>query len=311
MCKNISRMMFFHLPAFIFLLILNATSLLNGQPGVFPEDPAQAVKQYLQAIYARDYRAAYRLTSAEDRKLKSESDFLRENHSFSGVGLELTRKLADMIEWRDIRTEIQGDKATVTFTAKIPNASAPALRTLLLDFDPQRLSHLSKAAKQALIAKLEDLWSKGELPVIEGEESWDVVKEPAGWLVFLNWAGTIHVQFEAELKHRLPWQFWPVQKEVLAKPGQTLLAVYRAKNLSDKPVTAKARHIEEPKELAEEYLEIIQCFCLVETTLKPGEEKELPLVFRIRWDAPETIKAFKVRYEFYPIESFPWKKVGS
>ncbi len=103
----------------------------------------------------------------------------------------------------------------------------------------------------------------------------------------------------------LPWSFEPMQDLVSAKPGETLQAIYTAKNLSDKPITAKARHINEPKELASKYLEIVQCFCFIQQTLAPGEEKEFPLVFRVNWNAPEELKEFRVSYEFYPIDKFP------
>ena len=121
------------------------------------------------------------------------------------------------------------------------------------------------------------------MPVLEGEESWNMVRESAGWRVFLNWAGGIRVLFEAKVKDALPGSFWPVQNVVLAKPGETLHVVYRAKNLSDKPVTAKAIHIDEPKDLAGKYLQVVQCFCFLQQTLEPGEKIQLPLVFQLDW----------------------------
>ncbi len=292
--------------ALLTLLVLPVAYVLTTPHAPPAEKPEVALKHYLEAVYAQDYRTAYRLISSEDQRIKSEADYLRENPSFSGPTLELTRKLADMIEYGDLRSEILQHRATVKFTVKMPNANAPTLRALLLDFDPERLSHLPKDTRRALIRKLENLWRQGELPVLEGEESWDLVKDHTGWRVFLNWSGAIRVLFEARVKEGLPWKFWPVQNMVLAKPGETLQAVYRAKNLSDKPITAKALHIDEPKDLARKYLQVVQCFCFLQETLEPGEEKELPLVFRVHWDAPDEVKDFQVTYEFYPIEKFPF-----
>lgn len=113
------------------------------------------------------------------------------------------------------------------------------------------------------------------------------------------------VQFEAAVKDGLPWEFWPVEPVVWGKPGETLRALYRARNISDRPATGKAIHLETPQGVADEHLEIIQCFCFFQQTLGPGQEKEFPLVFRFRWDTPETVKTLTVRYEFYPIKSFP------
>ncbi|MFQ5918317.1 MAG: cytochrome c oxidase assembly protein, partial [Candidatus Binatia bacterium] len=291
----------------VLFILVPSSLLLMTRFSASDAGPEIVLEQFLKAVYARDYRTAYQWISAKDRKHKSETDYLRENSSFSGVPLELTRKLADMIEFRDFRSEIREYGATVRFTVKMPNANATSLRDLFLDFDPERLVHLSKGAQQVLIDRLEDLRRKGNLPALEGEESWDLVKEPAGWRVFLNWAGAIQVLFQAEVKDGLPWKFWPVQDVVLAKPGETLQAVYRAKNLSDKPVTAKAIHIDEPKDLAEKYLETIQCFCFIQTTLEPGEEGEFLLSFRVNWDVPDSVKEFRVTYEFYPIDKLPEK----
>jgi cytochrome c oxidase assembly protein subunit 11 len=95
-----------------------------------------------------------------------------------------------------------------------------------------------------------------------------------------------------------------LREVVLAKPGETLQTVYRAKNLSDQPVVAKARHVDRPEEYLA-FLSIVQCFCFIQQTLQPGEEAELPLVFRVEWDVPLEVRDFYVHYEFYPIESFP------
>ena len=102
----------------------------------------------------------------------------------------------------------------------------------------------------------------GTLPMIRGTEEWELIEEPQGWRIFLNWAGAVRVFFHAEVKAGLPWKFWPVQDVVLARPGETLQAFYRAKNLSRRSITAKARHLDEPKGLAAKSLEIIQCFLL-------------------------------------------------
>ena len=308
MVSEYSGMTLKFLSACLSLFILPVAYVLTTPYGPSAEKPEVALKHYLEAVYAQDYRTAYRWISSKDQRIKSKVNYLRETPSFSGPTLELTRKLAEMIEYQDLRSEIRQHRATVRFTVKMPNANAPILRALFLDFDPERLSRLPRDTQRAIIEKLENLWRQGELPVLEGEENWDLVTDHAGWRVFLNWAGGIRVLFEARVKDGLPWKFWPVQNVVLAKPGETLQAVYRAKNLSDKPVTAKAIHIDEPKDLASKYLQVVQCFCFIQQTLDPGEEIQLPLVFRLDWDVPDEVKEFQITYEFYPIDKFPSPK---
>lgn len=287
------------------LLALPGIYLLTEQTRSQGDDPVEVAKNYLKAVYARDQRTAYRWISEKDRKYKSEGDYLRENPPFSGRALELTRKLADMIEWSKIQTETEGDKATVRFKVRLPNANAPEIQGLFFDFAPDRLAHLTEKEKRAIEAKIKLMRKQGTLPIIEGEDSLELVMEQGNWRVLADWAEAIPVQFSAEIKAGLPWEFRPVQKTILAKPGETLQALYKVKNLSDGPVTAKARHRDEPKGLADKYLEIVQCFCFIQQTLAPGEEKELPVVFRIRWDVPKEIGEFRIKYEFYPIDKFP------
>ena len=294
--------------ACVILLVLPAICLLTERPATSGDNPAQAAKRYLTAVYARDYRTAYQWISAQDRRYKSETDYLRENPPFSGGASELAYKLANEIEWRQTQSEVYADKAAVRFTVRLPDANAAPLQRLFLDFDPERLVSLSRKEIRAVEEGLEGMRKQGSLPMLEGEESVELVRERGGWRVFANWAGAIPIRFRADVKEGLPWKFWPVQETILAKPGETLQAVYKAKNLSDRPITAKALHLDEPREMAAKYLEIIQCFCFIQETLAPGEEKEFPLVFRINWDAPNGVREFKITYEFYPIDKFPEKR---
>lgn len=169
---------------------------------------------------------------------------------------------------------------------------------------PATKGELASEEREALLADLEQLYSSGQLPTLETEGSFELVKELTGWRIFENWASSVPVRFSDEVEHDLPWAFEPVQETVLAKPGETLRTNYRARSLSDQAVTAKARHIDRPKEFLDS-LQIIQCFCFIQQTLKPGEQVEMPVIFRIAPDVPTGVNGFCVHYEFYPIESFP------
>ena len=307
MAKQVFRKSWLVFTACLILLILPAIYLFTERPVVPGDDPAITARRYLAAVYARNYRQAYQWISAADRRYKSETDYLRENPSFSGVALELADNLANRIEWRQPRTEVHGEMVTVHFTVRVPDANAPALQKLFFDFDVDRLASLSGKEMQAIEEALEGMQRQGSLPALTGEESVELVKEQGRWRVFVNWAGAIRINFRAEVKEGLPWKFWPVQESILAKPGETLQAVYKAKNLSDRPITAKARHLDEPREMAAKHLETIQCFCFIRETLAPGEEKEFPLVLRVKQDAPSDLKEFRLTYEFYPINKFPKK----
>lgn len=306
MDKQAFRRTLLTLSPLLVLLAVPAAYLLTAQTPSTTQEPEAVVKNYLKAMYALDYERSYKWISERDHKLKNKSEYLRENAPFSGVALEVSRTLAEMIEFSDFRTEIQGKRAIINFTARLPDANAPSLQKLVLDFDSDRLSRLSSKERRSIIVTLNLMRQDGSLAMIEGEESLELLKERDGWRISVDWAGAILVQFSSEVKEGLPWEFRPVQKTVKAKPGETLRAFYWAKNLSDKPITAKARHRDEPKQLATKYLQVVQCFCFLQQTLAPGEEMQLPLVFRIDWDVPNEVKEFRITYEFYPIEKFPF-----
>jgi cytochrome c oxidase assembly protein Cox11 len=44
---------------------------------------------------------------------------------------------------------------------------------------------------------------------------------------------------------------------------------------------------------------------LIQQTLQPGVEVDMPLIFRVDQDAPAEMNEFFVLYEFYPVEDFP------
>ena len=267
--------------------------------------PEEVVKTYLRAVYAREYGAAYDWISLEDRKVKTAEEYLRENGAFSGAPLELARTLASLVRFENTKVATAGDRATVTGKVIYPNANDPAIQDLLLEFDEERLTALSPAERAARVDQLRQMARSGRLPVIVGEhEQWELIREDGSWRVFLNWAGAVIVRFEGIIQAGLPWEFTPVQPVVRATPGETLRMFYRVKNLADRRITGKARHTMDPSEETG-YLEIVTAFCFLQQTLNPGEAQELPVVFRVNSEIPESIREIRIRYEFYPLDRFP------
>ena len=118
---------------------------------------------------------------------------------------------------------------------------------------------------------------------------------------------TIKVRFDANTGLGLPWTFEPVQREVELKIGETVQVLYKARNNASKATTGQATFNVTPQ-AAGAYFNKVQCFCFTETTLKPGEELEMPVVFFVD---PEIVKAVETKgihtitlsYTFYPHEA--------
>jgi cytochrome c oxidase assembly protein subunit 11 len=117
-------------------------------------------------------------------------------------------------------------------------------------------------------------------------------------------AETISVRFDSNTDPALPWTFAPVQISQDMKIGTRKLAFYRAKNLSDKPVTGVASFNVSP-DLAGLYFKKVHCFCFNEQTLAPGQEVEMPVQYYVDpaiLKDPEAagIRQITLSYTFHP-----------
>ena len=294
-------------PLTVILAALLAFALPAASSAAFAaQPPEETLEAYLRAVFARDFATAYELIAEADRELKTKRDYLKENGAFSGAALRLTALLAEFIRFEYSGINIKGqDDATVTFRAIVPDTYDPVVRELLLGFDQQGLKALPAGERAARGRQLRQLASANELPLITGgEETWTLVREQGEWRVVLGWTAALDIHFDAQTMAGLPWSFAPLQPTLRAMPGETLQTYYRVKNLADTPITAKARHVFTTPEHAD-YLDVIYCFCYLQQTLAPGEEKQFAVVFRPSYETPDTLTALHVRYEFFPLDAFP------
>jgi cytochrome c oxidase assembly protein subunit 11 len=98
----------------------------------------------------------------------------------------------------------------------------------------------------------------------------------------------------------LPWRFEALDRVVRMHPGELVMVRYRVENTLGRAVTAQARMSTAP-ERAAEYLEKQQCFCFTSQTLGPGEVREMPVVFRVKPDAPRDLESIVLSYSFLEV----------
>ncbi len=91
---------------------------------------------------------------------------------------------------------------------------------------------------------------------------------------------TVTVRFDANVARDLPWRFEPEVAAIKVAVGENVLAYYRARNISDVPVTGTATFNVTPHK-AGPFFAKVECFCFAEQTLAPGEVVDLPLSFFI------------------------------
>ncbi|HAK62988.1 MAG TPA: cytochrome c oxidase assembly protein [Alphaproteobacteria bacterium] len=88
----------------------------------------------------------------------------------------------------------------------------------------------------------------------------------------------VTIRFDANVAQGLNWRFVPDQASQQLKIGEVGLAFYRARNLSDRPVTGTASFNVTPAK-AGEYFTKIECFCFTEQSLAPGQEMDMPVQY--------------------------------
>jgi cytochrome c oxidase assembly protein subunit 11 len=91
---------------------------------------------------------------------------------------------------------------------------------------------------------------------------------------------TIRVRFDSNTAAGLGWEFRPVQREIEVKIGETALAFYRAKNISERDQWGTASYNVTP-EVTGAYFTKMHCFCFEKQHLKAGEEMDMPVQFFI------------------------------
>lgn len=117
---------------------------------------------------------------------------------------------------------------------------------------------------------------------------------------------TITVRFDANTSGDLAWKFQPVARDITIRIGETAQAHYAAENDGDMPTSGRATFNVMPA-LAGAYFNKVECFCFTDTTLKPGETLDMPVIFYVDpdiVDVPELkdIKTITLSYTFFPIE---------
>ena len=96
----------------------------------------------------------------------------------------------------------------------------------------------------------------------------------------------------------LPWRFEAIDRQVSIHPGELATVSYRVVNTLGRAVTAHAVMNAAPAN-AGKYIEKQACFCFSNQTLAAGEERVMPVVFRVRPDAPKDMTTISLSYTFF------------
>jgi len=116
----------------------------------------------------------------------------------------------------------------------------------------------------------------------------------------------LKMRFNSDISANIPWKFHPTQQDLVIFPGETVLAFYKAENISDKDITGIATYNVTPQKVGM-YFNKVQCFCFDEQRLKAGEKIDMPVFFYIDPEFAEDpnmedVKDITLSYTFFRAE---------
>lgn len=114
----------------------------------------------------------------------------------------------------------------------------------------------------------------------------------------------ITVRFDSNVGAGLPWKFIPERTSIDVRLGEVVTVHYAVANLAARETTGIASYNVTPLNWGA-YFQKINCFCFTEQTLKPGEKRDMAVVFYVD---PALLKDGDVQerntitlsYTFYP-----------
>ena len=89
------------------------------------------------------------------------------------------------------------------------------------------------------------------------------------------------VRFDSNVTPGLPWKFVPEQNSIKLHIGEVVdRAITRSINEAARTITAQASYNVTPTTVGA-YFDKINCFCFTQQTMKPGETREMTVVFYV------------------------------
>lgn len=133
---------------------------------------------------------------------------------------------------------------------------------------------------------------------INGKTNSESVVAPAG--LSIDTSRTVRVEFMAHNNPGIEWQFQPKLTHLDVHPGEVIQTAYQAKNLANHTVVGQAVPSVSPG-LGATYFNKIECFCFNQQPLDSGADAEMPLIFYIEPDIPDSIHTLTLSYTLYDI----------
>ncbi|WP_198781485.1 cytochrome c oxidase assembly protein [Shewanella putrefaciens] len=110
----------------------------------------------------------------------------------------------------------------------------------------------------------------------------------------------VTVEFISQVQTGMPWKFEPQTKRLEVHPGELIHTAFLARNLSDRAIIGQAIPSVSPGQGAA-YFNKTECFCFNQQHLAASTSAELPLIFFVDPQLPESIHTLTLSYTLYDI----------
>jgi len=91
---------------------------------------------------------------------------------------------------------------------------------------------------------------------------------------------TLTIRFDSNVSSGLPWKFQPEQNAIQVRIGEVATVHYKVVNEAAREIAAQASYNVSPPTVGA-YFDKINCFCFTEQRLKPGETRDMTVVFYV------------------------------
>ena len=116
-------------------------------------------------------------------------------------------------------------------------------------------------------------------------------------------ARQLTIRFDSNVMPGLPWKFTPEQNSIVVHIGEVVTVHYKVINEAARTITAQASYNVTPTTVGA-YFDKINCFCFTQQTMKPGETREMTVVFYVNPKIvddrdQEPLNTITLSYTFY------------
>jgi cytochrome c oxidase assembly protein subunit 11 len=117
---------------------------------------------------------------------------------------------------------------------------------------------------------------------------------------------TMKIYFDSNVAAGLPWDFEPERRTIDVKLGEVVTIYYKVTNDAARVTTGQAAYNVSPPTTGI-YFEKINCFCFTQQTLKPGEKRDMAVVFYVdpklaKDSEQDGTHVITLSYTFYPVK---------